>query len=140
MDCFSKEKRSVNMSKIRSIGTTPEQRVISWLKNKGYCFKTNSKGILGKPDIVFYDKKIIIFIHGCFWHHHKKCTKATLPKTNKKYWLPKIENNVKRDRYIARKLRECGWHVLTVWECQLNKGLDKYLNRIEKSICAELGV
>ena len=118
------------MSHIKSIGTKPEIIVRKWLKSKNISFQMNNNSILGKPDIVFPKKHISIFIHGCFWHHHRNCKRATLPKTNKKYWLPKIENNVKRDRNTAKRLRSQGWHVLTVWECEIKKDVDKSLNRI----------
>ena len=130
MDCFSKEKRSENMAKIRSTGTKPEEIAITWFNKKSYNFEINKKEIIGKPDLVFSNQKVLIFIHGCFWHHHKRCKRATLPKTNKKYWLPKIENNIKRDISNAKKLRRQGWHVLTIWECQIKKDADKYLNKI----------
>ncbi len=119
------------MSKIKSTGTKPEQKAIGWFNNKGYKFIINAKDLSGKPDFVFQNHNLIIFIHGCFWHHHKNCKRATLPKTNKKYWLPKIENNIKRDKINSQRLRHQGWHVITVWECQLNADIDKYLLRIE---------
>ncbi|MCU0849524.1 MAG: very short patch repair endonuclease [Spirochaetes bacterium] len=130
MDHFSKEKRSDIMSKIRSTGTKPEQKVVKWFKKRGYKLTKNIKDLPGKPDIVFKNSNLILFVHGCFWHHHKNCKRATIPKSNKKYWLPKINQNIKRDISTANKLRRLGWHVAAVWECQINKDIDKYLNRI----------
>lgn len=132
MDCFTKEKRSENMSRIRSKGTKPEKKTIKWFKNKGYNLEVNKSNLPGKPDIVISEKKLIIFVHGCFWHHHKNCKYATLPKTNRKYWIPKIKNNIKRDKSNARKLRKKGWHVITIWECQIKENINKHLKRIEK--------
>lgn len=132
MDCFTKEKRSENMSRIRSKGTQPEKKTIKWFEDKGYSLEINKKNLPGKPDIAISEQKLIIFVHGCFWHHHKNCKYATLPKTNKKYWIPKIKNNIKRDKSNARKLRKKGWHVIIVWECQIKEDIDKYLKKIEK--------
>lgn len=131
MDCFSSKQRSVVMSKIRSTNTRQELLAIRWFSERDYAFDSYRKDMPGTPDIVFENYKLIIFIHGCFWHHHKNCTRATFPKTNKSYWVPKIKNNVKRDISVARKLRRNGWHVVTVWECHLKKDIDKTLSKIE---------
>ena len=119
MDCFTKEKRSENMSRIRSKGTKPEKKTIKWFKNKGYNLEVNKSNLPGKPDIVISEKKLIIFVHGCFWHNHPNCHRAKLPKTNRKFWKRKIEGNRKRDERIVRLLRKEGWHVMTVWQCAL---------------------
>ncbi len=120
------------MSKIRCSNTKQELTVIEWFTVKKYKFDIYRKDLPGTPDIVFESYKLILFIHGCFWHHHKNCKRATFPKTNKSYWITKIKNNVKRDLANARKLRRLGWHVISVWECQLKKDINKTLTRIEK--------
>lgn len=133
-DVFGQEKRSVIMSHIRSTGTLAEKAVFAWLKQHRYKFKTHVKELPGKPDVVLERYKTVIFIHGCFWHHHPGCSRATLPKTRKKYWLPKIEKNIKRDRKHSAKLRRMGWHVYTVWECQIKKDLEKAMKRIQNRL------
>jgi DNA mismatch endonuclease (patch repair protein) len=76
--------------------------------------------IAGSPDIVIPEKKLAIFVHGCFWHKCKKCYKP--PKTNVKYWLPKLKKNVARDKANALKLKRRGWKVLTLWEHEIKEG------------------
>jgi len=129
-DVFDKKTRSYIMSQVHSSGSKAERAVFSWLKIKRYKFITNYKELPGKPDAVLTGRKTVIFVHGCFWHHHKNCLASELPKSNRDYWLSKIERNEKRDKRNATRLRRMGWHVLTVWECQVNKNVDKAMSRI----------
>lgn len=86
----------------------------------GYRYRLHGKHLPGKPDLVFAGRKKVIFVHGCFWHQHKKkcCPIVRQPKSNLAYWLPKLEKNAQRDKQHLRKLRRMGWEVLVVWECQ----------------------
>lgn len=107
------------MSRIRAKDTQPEiilRKAISKAGIKGY--RLNYR-LLGKPDIVFLKRKIAIFIDGCFWHKCPKCFKK--PATNKKFWLEKIDSNVKRDRFVSARLKKEGWKVLRIWEHDLKK-------------------
>lgn len=131
-DVVDKKKRSEIMALIRSKNTKIEKTVFAWLKRNKYQFIKHDKNLAGKPDIVLPNYKTVIFIHGCFWHHHKNCPKARFPKTKKKYWIPKIEKNVTRDLRNAARLRRMGWHVLTVWECQVEKDVEKVMRRVER--------
>lgn len=117
---LSPEQRSWNMSRIRSKNTKPEIMVRSILHRMGYRFRLHRKDLPGKPDIVLPKYKTVIFVHGCFWHHHKGCRRGNIPKSNTDYWIPKIEKNKKRDRKHRAALRKLGWNVLTVWECEVN--------------------
>ena len=86
--------------------------------------------IKGSPDIILKDTKTVVFLHGCFWH---KCPKCYIkPKTNKKYWLPKIENNVKRDRKNNKILKQNGFKVIRMWEHEIKKDFKKILNKLLK--------
>ncbi len=125
MDTFTKDKRSKIMSRIKSYDTKPEVLLKKYLANRIQNIESNVSYLLGKPDIVIKSKKTIIFLNGCFWHHHHNCSRANLPKSNKTYWVPKIKNNVKRDIRVRRTLRRMGWSVITVWECQVRR-LDKF--------------
>lgn len=87
----------------------------------------------GTPDIVLPDRKCAIFVHGCFWHRHASCAKATMPKTRIPFWTDKFEKNVARDRRNARAVRKLGWKVVTVWECQC-KHPKKLIKRLKRCL------
>tara|TARA_B100000315_G_C14577397_1_gene588600 strand:+ start:258 stop:638 length:381 start_codon:yes stop_codon:yes gene_type:complete len=119
------------MSAIRSKNTKPEAVVRSLLFALGYRYRLHRKDLPGKPDIVLKKHNTVIFVHGCFWHHHKNCRRANWPKSNQEYWLPKIQRNIERDKIHIRKLKKEGWEVLVIWECQI-KNMDKLSLKIQK--------
>jgi len=118
MDILSKEKRSWNMSRIKSRDTKPELIVRSLLHRLGYRFRLHSSKLPGRPDIVLKKYGTVIFVHGCFWHRHEGCPKAYSPKSRVTFWQGKFEENVKRDRRKITELKNLGWKVMTIWECQ----------------------
>lgn len=120
-DHLTKERRSWNMSRIRSTNTKPELIVRSILHRAGFRFRLHVKDLPGKPDIVMPKHKTVIFVHGCFWHGHKRCRRGNLPKSNQEYWLNKIGGNKTRHAKHARKLRRMGWRVIVAWECQAQR-------------------
>jgi len=87
----------------------------------GFRFRINQNNLPGKPDIVLKKHSTIIFVHGCFWHGHRNCKRSNTPKTNRDYWINKIQTNVKRDKKNIRELKKQGWKVIVVWECYANK-------------------
>lgn len=115
MDIWDKEKRSAVMAKIRSRDTKPELIVRRYLYHRGYRYRKNVKGLPGTPDIVLRKYGVAIFIHGCFWHEVDK----HIPTANHDYWEKKIERNRQRDRRNNEALKQKGWTVVTIWECQL---------------------
>ena len=119
MDRISKERRSWNMSRIQSENTKPEKIVRSILHRLGYRFRIHRKDLAGKPDIVLARYNSVIFVHGCFWHRHKDCKNASIPKTKKKFWEKKFKTNIERDIKVKNELKSTGWRVLVVWECEL---------------------
>ena len=121
-DNHSKEARSKNMSHIRSKNTKPEELVRKYLFSHGFRYRKNVKELPGCPDIVLPKYKTSIFINGCFWHKHD-CPRFVWPSSNQEYWIPKIERNVARDSQNQEKLKDLGWSVLVVWECQLKTPL-----------------
>lgn len=131
LDPFSKDKRSWIMSRVLSENTSPEIRVRSLLHSLGYRFRLYRSDLPGKPDIVLTKYKTVIFIHGCFWHRHSGCKRATTPASNKEYWLPKFQRTVERDRKNQKELRKRGWNVLIIWECQV-RNLDKLAHRLKR--------
>lgn len=119
------------MSKIRAKNTKPELVVRSLLHRLGYRFRLHIAYLPGKPDIVLKKHRLVIFVHGCFWHQHKGCKRATLPKTNQKYWLQKLEKNVKRFQKQQASLTQAGWKVIVIWECE-TKNIPKLAEHIDK--------
>ena len=124
MDTVSKKKRSEIMSRIRSKNTRPEIAVRKYLSSKGYKYRLHDKKLPGTPDIVLKRKKIAIQVRGCFWHGHS-CKLANYPKTNRKYWKDKINNNRKRDRKNDRLIKKMGYRLIVINECKIrNKKLN----------------
>ena len=119
-DNHSKEVRSMNMSRIRSTNSKPEEIVRKYLFSKGFRYRKNVKKLPGCPDIVLPKYKTVIFVNGCFWHKHD-CPRFVWPSSNQEYWKPKILRNVERDKNNCRELSSKGWNVITIWECELKK-------------------
>lgn len=129
-DHLSQKHRSWNMSRIRSKHSKPEVLLRSLLHRAGLRFRVNCKKLPGCPDVVFPKYRVAIFVHGCFWHRHKKCCRATTPSTNKEYWVRKFQRNVARDKEVQKELKEQGWTVTVVWECEIIKTPLKVLSYI----------
>lgn len=120
-DVHSKEVRSYNMSRIKGKDTKPELIVRKYLHANGFRYKLNDKTLPGKPDIVLPKYSTVIFVHGCFWHGHKNCKYATIPKTRTDWWSNKIDCNTANDKKKEAALKQAGWKVIRVWECKLKK-------------------
>lgn len=118
-DIFAPDKRSAIMSRIGSKNTKPELLVRSMLHAMGYRFRLHREDLPGNPDIVLPKYRTAIFVHGCFWHQHPDCRKATVPKNNSGFWKAKLERNVERDSERQRELIKSGWRVLVLWECEI---------------------
>lgn len=84
----------------------------------GLRFRLHRKDLPGKPELVFPKRRVAVFVHGCFWHRHTQCSKASTPKSRTEYWQAKFDANVTRDAQVAQKLEAMGWHVEIVWECE----------------------
>jgi len=117
-DTLTKAERSALMARIRGTNTKPELLVRSALHRAGLRFRLHARGLPGRPDIVLARHRVVIFVHGCFWHRHG-CALSGEPRTRRGFWLGKFDRNVARDARNARALRRLGWRVLTVWECAL---------------------
>lgn len=135
-DKISKEKRSQLMSKIKSNDTAIEIQVRRWLFSNGFRFRKNDKRYPGNPDIVLPKYKTAIYVNGCFWHGHssKECKIQHIPKTNTEYWQNKIDKNKKNDLKHYAEMRELGWKVIVVWECELQNNSEKYLKSLTEKI------
>ncbi len=117
------------MSRIGGKNTAPELRVRRLLHALGFRFRLHRDDLPGKPDIVLPRHRKIVLVHGCFWHGHSGCSRATLPTTNTPFWEKKIGGNKTRDRRVRRELRALGWKVLVLWQCQL-KSVEVLTNRL----------
>lgn len=123
------------MSHIRSKNSKPEERVRKYLFSRGLRYRKNVKKLPGCPDIVLTKYKTVVFVNGCFWHRHD-CGRFVWPSSNEEYWHKKINRNVERDLQNTNLLTQQGWRVLTIWECELKKTLQKkiFLCCIKKSL------
>lgn len=124
------------MAGIRGKNTRPEMIVRSALHAKGLRYRLGGCSLPGKPDLVFSRQRKAVFVHGCFWHRHAKCRYATTPATREAFWQAKFATNVERDRRVQEKLRELGWSVHVVWECEL-RDADSRKERLDQ-LAAEL--
>lgn len=129
-DPLSPEQRSERMSRVHGKDTKPELLIRRLVWSLGYRYRLHSKKLPGRPDLVFPGQKKVIFIHGCFWHQHgPNCRQYRMPRSKLDFWLPKLEGNKKRDALNQALLREMGWDVLIIWECQL-KDKQQVVSRI----------
>lgn len=123
------------MARIRKTDTTPELTVRRIAHELGYRFRLHRRDLPGTPDLVFPSRRKVIMVHGCFWHQHKGCKSATVPKVRQEYWLPKLARNQDRDYKVVHSLRKSGWNTLVVWECEtensghLKRKLARFLSR-----------
>jgi DNA mismatch endonuclease, patch repair protein len=106
------------MQSVRRKDTKPERLVRSLLHRLGYRFRLHRRDLPGTPDIVFPSRRLVLFVHGCFWHGHD-CAKGKLPKSNLEFWTAKRKENDARDRRKQAALSEAGWRVCVVWECEI---------------------
>jgi DNA mismatch endonuclease (patch repair protein) len=109
------------MRRIRSKGTVPELFVRHLVHGMGYRYRLHTPNLPGRPDLVFPGRKKIIEVRGCFWHQHRGCDEAHVPKSRTEYWAPKLDRNKKRDKDNLRTLRKLGWDVLVIWECDVRE-------------------
>ena len=122
-DIKTPEERSRNMAAIKGKDTKPEEIVRKYLFSHGFRYRKNDPRLPGKPDIVLPKYRTAIFVNGCFWHMHEGCKYFVWPKSNADFWRTKLIANADRDKANYLSLRDLGWNVIIVWECQLKKGL-----------------
>jgi DNA mismatch endonuclease, patch repair protein len=132
-DRISEDRRSWNMSRIRSRDTKPELILRSALHRAGFRFRLRSD-LPGKPDLVLPRYRTAVFVHGCFWHRHKRCQFAYMPKSRVTFWQDKFDANVSRDQRAQDTLRRLGWTVIIVWECELRRDVPGTLDRVRSTL------
>ena len=118
MDTITPERRTWNMSRIRAKNTKPERCVRSLLHRMGFRFRLHRRELPGSPDIVLPGRRTVVLVNGCYWHRHQGCRFAYTPKSNREFWQSKFDKNVERDLLQNAQLRQLGWRVVTVWECE----------------------
>lgn len=135
-DTLTPRERSKRMGLVRGKNTGPELEVRRIVHRLGYRYALHARDLCGVPDIVFRKRRKLIFVHGCFWHRHRKitCALARLPKSRLDFWKPKLEANRTRDIRNRRALRSEGWQILVVWECELG-----HKERLENTLVTFLG-
>jgi DNA mismatch endonuclease (patch repair protein) len=130
-DVHTPEQRSFNMSRIAGRDTKPELTVRRLLHAAGFRYRLHVRELPGKPDLVFPGAKVVVFVHGCFWHMHKCKYGKPVPATNTDFWSQKRAGNVARDKRNRSALRSDGWRVVEIWECQ-TRDAAKLQRRLEK--------
>ena len=116
-DRITKEQRSRNMARVKNKNTAPELKVRKVLHGLGFRFRLHRRDLPGNPDIVLPRHNKIIFVHGCFWHGHD-CPRGKRPSTRQDFWNRKLDGNIERDKANQKRLKELGWKVLVLWECE----------------------
>lgn len=118
-DVYSPEKRSAVMRRVKSRDTTPELAVRRILRTASIGYRLGGCGLPGKPDVVMQGRRVVLLVHGCFWHGHDCARGSRQPKANAEYWQAKIARNRDRDARNEAVLSGAGWRVITVWECEM---------------------
>ncbi len=136
-DKLTPEERSWLMARVRSKDTKPEWILRSALHRLGFRYRLRRKDLPGKPDLVFPKYRAAVFVNGCFWHRHEGCSQATTPKSNVEFWERKFRGNVERDARNHRALRENGWRVVVVWECELYARTVETVERVVEELLAD---
>ena len=128
-DQISAERRSLVMARIKGKNTGPELRARKTAHAMGLRFRLHRTDLPGKPDLVFPSRRVALFVHGCFWHQHAGCRRASSPKSRTEYWDAKLRRNVERDARLVPMLEALGWRVAVIWECETHdpEGLETIL-------------
>lgn len=140
VDKLTPEHRSRLMSHVKSKDTSVEIKVRKWLFAHGFRYRKNVDSLPGKPDIVLRKYKTIIFVHGCFWHRHEGCSKAGIPKTRTGYWLEKFQKNIERDRREQELLKDMGWNIIVLWQCELTKNFEDIMKRVALDLKSTISI
>ena len=133
MDILTPLERSERMRRVRSRDTRPELTVRALVHSLGFRYRLHCSKYPGTPDLVLSSRRRAIFVHGCFWHRHRGCRKASTPSTNRGFWKAKFQANVLRDKRKIRELRKLGWKALIVWECE-TRNPEKLKERLRRKL------
>lgn len=140
-DTVTSEVRSKIMSRVRNKDSKAEVTLRKALHARGFRYRVNRRGLPGTPDLVFPRFAAVLFVHGCFWHRHEGCRRATTPSSNRDFWTDKFDRNMERDARKIAELEALGWRVGVVWECEiLRQPLGPLLDRIAAFLTDPEGV
>lgn len=134
MDKITKAQRSHNMAQIKSKDTSIEVKVRKFLFARGFRYRKNVRALPGTPDIVLSKYKTVIFVNGCFWHRHEGCKYATTPSTHQDFWQKKFTANVNNDKKHYQQLKDLGWHVIVLWECEIEHTFPEVMKRVIENL------
>jgi len=128
---------SARMARVRQRGTTPELLVRRATSALGLRYRVSNRDLPGSPDLANRSRRWAIFVHGCFWHHHEGCPQATTPKSNRQFWVAKFRRNAERDQAAEAALRQRGYRVLTLWQCEAEspQALKRLMSAFQCEIC-----
>ena len=115
------DETSARMGRIRQKGTKPELIVRQLIYELGHRYRVENRDLPGSPDLANRSRGWAVFVHGCYWHRHPRCVRATTPRRNRAFWEVKFQANVERDRRAVRELRRMGYRTVVVWECQCER-------------------
>lgn len=128
VDHLSPEARSANMARVRGKNTSPELTVRKIAHRAGFRFRLYRRDLPGTPDLVLPRHRLVVFVHGCFWHRHQGCHRATMPKSKTEFWSNKFDTTIARDRRQIDELERLDWRILTIWECEVKR--EGYVERL----------
>lgn len=122
------------MASVPRHDSKPEIRLRKRLFRLGYRYRLHVKSLPGTPDIVLARFRLVIFVHGCFWHRHAKCKLATTPSTRQNFWLKKFRENIERDKHQRSDLRKLGWRSVVVWQCEIQRSIERAAEKVTQAI------
>lgn len=134
MDAVDAATRSRIMRAVPQKNTAPELLLRKALHRLGYRYRLHIRSLPGTPDIVFPGSRVAVFVHGCFWHRHSGCKRASTPLSNRRFWEDKFAANVVRDRRNEEELATAGWTVVVVWQCQIEHSLPDVVSAVERML------
>lgn len=129
-DRITKQQRTNNMRAIKGKDISLELKVRKYLYHHGFRYRKNVKDLPGTPDIVLDKYRVVIFVNGCFWHHHYNCKLAVIPKSRTEYWTKKINKNIENDIKNTRLLEQMDYHVITIWECEIKEAFEDVMRDV----------
>jgi DNA mismatch endonuclease (patch repair protein) len=133
-DVLTIEQRRRNMQAIKGKDSEIELQVRKFLHSRGFRFRLHDKGLPGRPDVVLKKYNTVVFINGCYWHQHENCDLSTMPKSRSEFWKDKLTKNKERDQRNLKKLKELGWNVIVLWECDIERKTATILTELETQL------
>lgn len=125
---------SARLGKIRQRDTSAERAVRRILFAEGFRYRISNRDLPGSPDVASRRGRWAVFVHGCFWHHHENCARATVPRNNRSFWLEKFAANAARDARVLAELRQRGYVCVVVWECEIARDTERVRRQLLRTL------